>query len=334
MAKKILFFLAMMLLATNFSSAFAEVEQLNLDRESYSLNDSIQIEGTVTNEFSGLVTIVIRDPNNKFVLLSQAPIQPNNTFEKFIQIDSKFQAFGTYNTTAFVLNMTEAKVQSFDVFYESSPIGLSNVDNELENTDIFQENKISESKFEPVQEEPKMEINSLTYDDTNPFVSKKQEIADFVDPTKKPQYYLDRYYNEPIYKSWFDRNYPGLTIEEAIGYEDSKNTGSDGIKGREIIPQAQAASIGSTTQENNSDIAHSALAISGLGILFAAVYGIKKKSEKKSKINFISKKIIRKRMPFLVTRTTPSQIIQNRLAKGEITVEEYERIREKLDSFC
>jgi len=31
------------------------------------------------------------------------------------------------------------------------------------------------------------------------------------------QYYLSRYYNEPAYKAWFDSNYPGYTIEEAVG---------------------------------------------------------------------------------------------------------------------
>ena len=47
--------------------------------------------------------------------------------------------------------------------------------------------------------------------------------APFVDPVKDPQYYIDRYYNEPAYKSWFDRNYPNLTIEEAVLIQ--KNTG-------------------------------------------------------------------------------------------------------------
>lgn len=41
----------------------------------------------------------------------------------------------------------------------------------------------------------------------------------FVDPKKDPQYYLDRYYNEPEYKDWFDRNYPDYTIEEAVSLE-------------------------------------------------------------------------------------------------------------------
>jgi len=44
----------------------------------------------------------------------------------------------------------------------------------------------------------------------------------FVDPNKDPRYYINRYYKEPKYKEWFDRNYPNLTIEEAVGFEHSK----------------------------------------------------------------------------------------------------------------
>ena len=39
----------------------------------------------------------------------------------------------------------------------------------------------------------------------------------FVDETKNPQHYIDRYNNEEKYKEWFDDNYPDYTIEEAIG---------------------------------------------------------------------------------------------------------------------
>ena len=39
----------------------------------------------------------------------------------------------------------------------------------------------------------------------------------FVDETKNPQHYIDRYNNEEKYKEWFDDNYPDYTIEEAVG---------------------------------------------------------------------------------------------------------------------
>jgi len=45
-----------------------------------------------------------------------------------------------------------------------------------------------------------------------------EQIKNFpFDETKGTDYYLDRYYTEQEYKIWFDKNYPNLTIEEAIG---------------------------------------------------------------------------------------------------------------------
>ncbi|MCH7560607.1 MAG: hypothetical protein IIC67_04425 [Thaumarchaeota archaeon] len=42
--------------------------------------------------------------------------------------------------------------------------------------------------------------------------------APFVDPTKDPQSYVDRYNSEPTYKKWFDENYPEYSsIYEAVG---------------------------------------------------------------------------------------------------------------------
>ena len=47
---------------------------------------------------------------------------------------------------------------------------------------------------------------------------KKKKVPDFVNKSKKPQYYLDRYNNEPAFKAWFDANYPGYTIKQAIAH--------------------------------------------------------------------------------------------------------------------
>ena len=45
-------------------------------------------------------------------------------------------------------------------------------------------------------------------------------IASFVDQTKDPQHYIDRYNNEPSYKEWFDENYPQyFSIYDAVGLE-------------------------------------------------------------------------------------------------------------------
>jgi len=45
--------------------------------------------------------------------------------------------------------------------------------------------------------------------------------ASFVDTTKNPQSYVDRYNNESTYKEWFDENYSQYSsIYEAVGLEE------------------------------------------------------------------------------------------------------------------
>lgn len=332
MTKRILLFLVIVFFVSSFSSVFAEVMEFRLDKEVYFINDSIFIEGTVTEESSGFVTIVIRDPYSKFLLLSQAMIQSDNKFQKEIPIDSKFEISGTYNATAFVLNMTDARFQSFDVLgiesQKNAKAVLEAENNMIDsnlNTDITN-SKISESKIN----EYDFKFSELTYENTNPFIEQTSKIADFVDATKNPQYYLDRYYNEPAYKSWFDRNYPDLTIEEATGYKIPKKelpTQYD----TQIIPQAEASLLISSKDEKNEDVGLTVLTISGLGILFAAVYGIKKKSDGQSKLISINKEMLKKRFSPSRQKTNPRKIIQVRLANGEITVDEYEKLKNILD---
>jgi hypothetical protein len=45
---------------------------------------------------------------------------------------------------------------------------------------------------------------------------KETIIPGFPDPKKDLQHYLDRYDNEPKYKEWFDKNFQGQTIREAV----------------------------------------------------------------------------------------------------------------------
>ena len=156
-----------------------------------------------------------------------------------------------------------------------------------------------------------------------------------MDPSKKPEYYLDRYYNEPIYQAWFDKNYPQLTIEEAVGYippTKSEIETFQNIEGPKIIPEAEALStLPLPPNSENSDIVQVVLALGGLAILFGAVYGIKKKVDVNSKHISLNKDIIRRKILSPIINSNPIGIIQTRLAKGEISIEEYEKLKQKLD---
>jgi hypothetical protein len=331
------------ILLSGILPAFAEVAEIQLDKTTYVKGDIINVKGTVTKDASGLVTIVLRDPNDKFVLLSQAFIQTDDSFVKAIPINEKFQVLGAYNATAFVLNMTAGMTQSFDLV---GVITEGNVDSnddlvltgsEFE-TVLKEESKTINREFEPSPDDTKTQIEKEPKIETQPeiLIDNKSKIADFVDKNKEPEYYLDRYYNEPVYQSWFDRNYPNLTIEEAIGYPTPKNPQVESIRdfvGTEIIPEAQASSIVASISEseNNSDIAHMGLAIGGMVVLFGAVYGIKKKTDINSKHISLNRDTIRRKIFSPIIDSNPMGIIQARLAKGEITIREYEKLKQKLE---
>ena len=305
---------------------FAEVSTLQTNSESFYKSDQIKFLGIVEKNSIGLVTIVIHDLNDKFVLLTQAVINHDDTFEKTIKIGDRFLEHGIYNATRFILNMTEGVTIDFTVSLNGVPIILNK---ELKNESIEENSNLEEDANKQSKTFEKMITESIQD------IITTSQIADFIDSSKDPQYYIDRYYNEPFYKSWFDRNYPELTIEEAAGcIDDIVETKSvvQEIINKEIIPEAQASSIVQHTPQlnNNSEIAQIALAIAGLGILFGAVYGIKRQVDNNSKRISINRETIRKKIIQPIIGSNPKDILQARLAKGNITLEEYEKIKSKL----
>jgi len=304
-----------LLMLTTITLAFGEVTSLQTNSESFYKGEQIKFSGTVEKGSIGLVTIVIRDLNDAFVMLLQASINPDDSFEKIIKINDKFSEHGIYNATGFILNMTKGATTDFGVSLNGVPI-------------IQKEKQIEdkEVKENPIIEE-KPDVEPSTEGTTT-------SIADFVDSSKDPQHYIDRYYNEEYYKSWFDRNYSELTIEEAAGYTDNITETKLRVQeliSKEIIPEAQASSFVEPIQQNNNpEIAQMVLAIAGLGILFGAVYGVKRKVDDNSKLISINRETIRKKIIHSIIGSNPKEILKIRLAKGEITLEVYEKIKSKL----
>ena len=175
-------------------------------------------------------------------------------------------------------------------------------------------------------------ILSITLISIQNNVFAETQLANFVDPTKSKQYYLDRYYNESTYKSWFDRNYPDITIEEAVGIT-TENSRTESILQKEFIQEADAVLVHQESiQTKNPEITHMLLAIGGLGILFGAVYGIKRKVNDNTRQISINTNYIKNKLLRPVIKTNPIEILQLRLAKGEISYEEYEKISKTLTS--
>ena len=301
------------MLALGIVPVYAEVSDLSADKRMYFLNDAILFSGKVDKGTTGLVTIVIRDTLDNFVMLTQAIIEPDESFEKRVEINNKFVTHGAYNATAFILNMTAGAKTTFDVSTDGSLF-------------IYEDEQETES-----------EQTTITQPEPEP-----SGIADFVDPEKELEYYLDRYYNESAYKSWFDTNYPGLTIEEAIGYEEPVLESSvipeiitEEIIPEEIIPDAEALSTPTIPADNeptlSGETTQMILAIGGMGILLGAVYGVKRKVDSNTEQISKNRDTIKKKLLGGILSNNPSDLIRERLAKGEISVEEYHKLKKALD---
>ncbi|MGY5147631.1 MAG: SHOCT domain-containing protein [Candidatus Nitrosopumilus sp. bin_7KS] len=307
-----------MLLVLFVNPTFAELSSLNVNDELFVKGDKVVFSGIVEEESPGLVTIVIRDQNDQFVLLSQATINYDNTFEKSVIIDEQFKNYGIYTANGFILNMTKGISTEFIISSNDLPIEINEEINEEEKLNDYEQSN-----------------DNLIINEPEPIVEKNQIYVDFADSSKGPSYYVERYHSESTYKSWFDRNYPGLTIEEAVGYTDNFNgiPKVHEIVDSEIIPRAQASSIVEPVErsDNSSDIAQISLAMAALGILFGAVYGVKRQVDNNSKQILMNKSTIRKRIFHSIIGTKPTDIIQTRLAKGEISLEEFELLKLKLN---
>ena len=293
---------------------FAEVTSLQINSESFFNKDQIQFSGTVEKESNGLVTVVIRDFNDEFIMLTHAQINPDYSFKKIIEIEDRFLEPGMYNAAGFILDMTKGVTVNFEV----SSNGIQSNTNEEQNTELVKETL-------PLITPPEKEMREIIT---------KSGIADFVDSQKDPQHYVDRYYNEKSYKSWFDKNYPDLTIEQAVGITDNIQeieTTVQELINKDIIPEAEALTVQYTQQpNNNSEIAQISVAIAVLGILFGTVYGVKRNVDNNSRQISINRDTIRKKIIQSIMGTNPKEILKTRLAKGEITLEEFEKIKSKL----
>ena len=110
-----------------------------------------------------------------------------------------------------------------DVIYNFDIIVKANNQEDRENISITVKKAYDEPVIEPKVEpviEPKVE--PVIEPKVEPVIEPiKSTIASFVDATKDPQSYVDRYNNESTYKEWFDENYSHYSsIYEAVGLEE------------------------------------------------------------------------------------------------------------------
>ena len=165
----------------------------NTDKTAYSLDDKITVSGNVGNVVAGkYIGLQIRSSNDLIQLDQFLPSEDGSFSKEYIAKGAKWNLQGTY--TVIVAYDGQTSTSTFQFNPES--------DQESQNP------KTEAPKVQP-EIEPQTEIEQQT----------KPKISGFPEIDRSPQYYFNRYQNEPAFKEWFDRFFHGYTIQEIVGYK-------------------------------------------------------------------------------------------------------------------
>jgi len=197
-------FFLILLIPFSFSLASGAVEDFTTNKSLFHKDDSLIISGNVSYDAEmPFVTIQIFTPGkSNFAGVDQVPVNSDGSFS------ATFHAGGP--------TWTSDGSYSIKITYDGS-MEKSIEYKKLSTTSNPSPSNPSPSNPSPLNPSPLNLTPSTEPPSTELTTPTPKPILGFVDPEKDPHHYIDRYNNEAIYKEWFDENYPGYTIKEAVG---------------------------------------------------------------------------------------------------------------------
>ena len=194
MHRSFLFLFSILLVSGNFVSVFGYVQNFSIDKSTYHDGDTIEIAGTVNYDATiPSVILQIIAPGGTG-LAGIANILPKSD--------------GSFSTTFHVGGPTWSEDGTYT-------IKISYGGN-LEKTFSYQKLSVNSGNPSIDTDNP----NDVSIDNQNELFieNPKMQIPDFPSLDRAPQYYIDRYNNEPSYKSWFDSQFPKQSIYDILGF--------------------------------------------------------------------------------------------------------------------
>ena len=193
---------AFFILSTTLVSASASVQDFSTDKPSYNEGDSIVITGKVDYDPSiPFVILQIITPDGSG-LASIANIVPssNGHFNKSVKAGGPtWDQDGKYT-----LKISYGENLEKPIIYKKNPLSTQTP------------SKQTPSKQTPDQSDvvnTRTEILDKSFTE-NP----KMRLFGYPSLDNSPQYYIDRYTNEPDYRDWFDSQFPEQTIFDVLGF--------------------------------------------------------------------------------------------------------------------
>jgi hypothetical protein len=180
--------------------AFATIDDFTTDKTLYHTGDSLVISGSVDYDptlFSIILQIITPSGNGLAHVDSIIP-KNNGDFSKTLNVGGPtWSENGKYTIKISYGGNLEKSIEYLKTTNDSPKDS---------NTISSESNLVTKPDLLTIE-------SDATFTE-NP----KMRILGFPSLDKSPQYYIDRYNNEPSYKSWFDSQFPGQTIYSVLGF--------------------------------------------------------------------------------------------------------------------
>jgi len=197
-------FILFLLIPLSFTSAFGIVDDFTTNKSLYHKDDQLNISGNVSYDPKiPFVTIQIFTPGkSNFADFNTVPANSDGSFSAVFHVGGP--------------TWTSDGIYPVKVTYDGN----------LEKSIEYKESSTTTPEPESIstpESTPELESTSTpesTPETESTFTTLKLEIPNFPSLDVSPQFYIDRYNNEPDYKSWFDSQFPNVSIYNILGYED------------------------------------------------------------------------------------------------------------------
>jgi hypothetical protein len=380
-------FVFSLILSVVLPAAYGEVTSLKSNNTFYKGGSKLYFSGTTATNDPPYVTLVVFDPNDKFVLLTSGMADTNHTFQIIVDSGSqenqpKFSLKGIYNATAFIAQQSAGKTVDFifspdgSPIIPSSPTGVKATPYSSTEIDLiwstptinggspitgYQIERNDGNGFNVIQK-----TQTVTYQDTGLTPGKQyfyRVSATNSAGTSNPSNVAYAttisapVQNNPqgssvtltqtqttngtqaIYEEIQKRIENAKRLQQLLNPKSNLVLLNENLSVGDLIGNVTSSNVGTTENKTPSfdfnNLLYPLIALAGVGVIIAVVYG-KKNSlwfspNQKSRIKYKTSN------SEPVEKTSESQeedyalmILKNRLAKGEITIEEFNRLKDAL----
>lgn len=188
--------------------AYAEVLNVSSDESEYFDGDTIKISGKVKfdPDIPSVIIQILTPAKDNFASIANAIPNSDGSFSTTFHAGGPtWPADGTYTVRVSYGGTDEISLK----YAKSSPEKSTSA--EEPNTPTKQSEIIS-------NEQPEKTTSPTISEEANQ--KPKTHIPGFPALDKSPQYYIDRYNNEPDYKDWFNSQFPQQSIYQVLGFPE------------------------------------------------------------------------------------------------------------------